>query len=67
MKKPDISIIFPILLWIPFLSIMYSVIKIYDGVNWNWAVVLIISPLLTYLGWCIGWCLFTYIAIKLFK
>ena len=67
MKKPDISIIFPNLLWIPFLSIMYSVIKIYDGVNWNWAVVLIISPLLTYLGWCIGWCLFTYIAIKLFK
>jgi hypothetical protein len=67
MHKSNITISFPNLLWIPFLSIVYSVIKLYNGVSWNWAVVLVISPLLTYLGWCIGWCLLTYIAMKLFK
>ena len=67
MKKTDLLISFPSLLWIPFLSIVYSISKLYNGVSWNWAVVLVISPLLTYLGWCIGWCLLTYIVIKLFK
>ena len=67
MKNSNITISFPNLLWIPVLSIIYSVIKLCDGVSWNWAVVLVISPLLTYLGWCIGWCLLTHIVLKLFK
>ena len=54
-NKPTVTIAFPTLWLIPVLSVIYSVIRVYDGIDWNFATTIVIAPMLTYLGWCIGY------------
>ena len=58
------TVTFPTLWIIPALSIIYSIIRVYDGVSWNFAITIVIAPILTYLGWCIGY--FVCVCLSIF-
>lgn len=66
-KNAEPTIIFPSLWWIPLLSIIYSVIKICGGVDWSFATTIVIAPIMTYFGWCLGNCLILMFSILLLK
>lgn len=62
-KNTNINITFPTLWLIPMLSLVYSIIRIYDGVDWNFATTIVIAPILTYLGWTFGYMICMFLSI----
>jgi len=66
-KKPNVSITFPNILLIPVLSIVCGIIKLCNGIDWNWFVALVALPIATYFIWCIGYCILAILAITFLK